>query len=282
MRRRSFLASALGMMACGSDPAPTISAPPSAARSSLRLLSYNVLADPVHLDQRLPALFREMRDARADVIALQEVAPWFLEAVGRERWADAFSFCEVAGRGADRGGQAFLSKVEVRNPYSIDLGGRQQRTALLVDVDVGGDEPIALATTHMESFLEDGPTRAAQLDAIFRALNRSSSSSRVLCGDLNFGEGEEPDTAHLDSTYTDLWNALHPGEAGYTWDIERSEMARVSSFVGEGSRRLDRVLLKSETWRGESIEVVGDSPVTPDRRLFPSDHFGIACELRRV
>lgn len=219
-----------------------------------------------------------MQDARADVIALQEVAPWFLEAVARERWAREYSFCEVGGRGADRGGQAFLSKVDVRNPYSVDLPGRQQRTALLVDVDVGG-EPLVMATTHMESFLEDGHTRAAQLDAIFRALNRSPLQSRVLCGDLNFGEGEAPDTAHLDASYIDVWNALHPNDPGYTWDIERSGMARVSSFVGEGSRRLDRVLLQSEAWRGQSIEIVANTPVTPDRRLFPSDHFGILCEL---
>lgn len=292
MRRRSFIASTLGLLACGSEPA-TPSARPNAAaasagtssqppRNALRLLSYNVLADPVHLDQRLPPLFQEMRDAQADVIALQEVAPWFLEAVEREAWAREYSFCEVAGRGADRGGQAFLSKIAVTNPYSVNLRGRQQRTALVVDIDVGGGESIALATTHMESFLEDGPTRALQLDAIFDALSRRSSGTRVLCGDLNFGEGEEPDTSHLDSSYLDVWNALRPEDAGYTWDIERSEMARVSSFVGEGSRRLDRVLLQSETWRGESITIVGDTPVTPDRRLFPSDHFGISCELRRV
>ncbi|MFK8003177.1 MAG: endonuclease/exonuclease/phosphatase family protein [Polyangiales bacterium] len=291
MRRRSFLASTLGLFACGSESAPANTHPSSAAsartsnrpqQNSLRLLSYNVLADPVHLDQRLPPLFQEMRDARADVIALQEVAPWFLEAAEREAWTREYSFCEVAGRGADRGGQAFLSKIPVTNPYSVNLRGRQQRTALVVDVDVGDDESIALATTHMESFLEDGPTRALQLDAIFGALNRRTSATRVLCGDLNFGEGEEPDTSHLDATYVDVWNALHPGEVGYTWDIERSEMARVSSFVGEGSRRLDRVLLRSESWRGESIEIVGDTPVTPDRRLFPSDHFAILCELRRV
>lgn len=230
-----------------------------------------------------------MRDARADVIALQEVAPWFLEAVEREAWARAYSFCEVAGRGADRGGQAFLSKVPVTNPYSVSLRGRQRRTALLVDVEVGGGvagdnvgESIALATTHMESFLEDGATRATQLDAIFRALSRRPSATRVLCGDLNFGEGEEPDSSHLDSSYVDVWNALHPGDPGYTWDIERSEMARVSSFVGEGSRRLDRVLVQSERWRSESIRIIGDTPVTPDRRLFPSDHFGLSCELRRA
>ena len=287
MRRRDFVLSSLGLIACGSEGAPTpleATTEASSLRSSLRLLTYNVLADPVHLDQRLPALFREMRDADADVIALQEVAPWFLEAVRRERTLSAYSFCEVAGRGADRGGQAFLSKVDVRNPYSVDLPGRQQRTALLVEVHVGGP-PLVLATTHMESFLEDGPTRAAQLDTIFGALNRSSSSSRssglVLCGDLNFGDGEEPETGRLDESYVDVWKTLRPGDAGYTWDMERSEMARAGSFVGEASRRLDRVLLRSEEWRGESINIVGNAPVNDDRRVFPSDHFGLVCELRR-
>ena len=140
--------------------------------------------------------------------------------------------------------------------------------------------PITVATTHAESFLEDGPTRAQQLEVIFGRL--AGSGDALVLGDFNFGDGE-PEEARVPAEYVDLWRALRPDEPGFTWDIERSEMARVGSFPGEPSRRLDRIYLRSQRTRGRSIEIIGDQPVHPGRReLFPSDHFGLAATLEPV
>ena len=53
---------------------------------TLRLVTWNVLADPVFKAQRVPELLRVLAHANADVIALQEVAPWFLRALHDAAW----------------------------------------------------------------------------------------------------------------------------------------------------------------------------------------------------
>jgi endonuclease/exonuclease/phosphatase family metal-dependent hydrolase len=129
----------------------------------------------------------------------------------------------------------------------------------------------------MESYLEDGPVQAVQLDRMFARLRGAEHA--LLLGDLNFGDGE-PESSHLEAGYEDRWIALHPGLPGYTWDIDRSDLARDSSFRGEPSRRLDRVLLRSSVWRGGAVTILGDRPVHPGKTdLFPSDHFGLLADL---
>ena len=252
----------------------------------MRVLSYNVLADEVALERRIPALMRVMERARPDVIALQEVAPWFLDWIAGSGWLAELELAQINGLPARPNGQLIASRLRTRATRYRRLPGAQGRTVLITQVELGAGEWLCVATTHMESFLEDGPIRAQQLDVIFEELAREGKDpsvvATVFCGDLNFGDGEQPDTAHLDPQFVDLWTALRSGEPGYTWDIERSEMARRGSFVGEPSRRLDRILLRARDWQPAAIEIIGDQPVEPgDRTLFPSDHFGLIGEIAR-
>jgi hypothetical protein len=47
--------------------------------------------------------------------------------------------------------------------------------------------------------------------------------------------------------------------------------------------RFDRVLLRGERWAPETIELLGREPVAAELpRVFPSDHFGVRCTLRRT
>lgn len=248
------------------------------------MLSYNVLADAVAVDRRVGALLRAMQAAAPDIVALQEVAPWFLDHWTGAAWTRALEPARIDGQIALPNGQAIFSRWPIVEARYRVLAGRQRRTVLIARVDIGGGEQLAVATTHMESFLEDGPIRAQQLDQIFAELAREREDARVsatvLAGDFNFGDGEQPDSQHLDPDFVDLWTQLRPGEPGYTWDIERSEMAKLGSFVGEPSRRLDRILLRARGWAASAIEILGDRPVSPgDRRLFPSDHFGLIGEI---
>lgn len=250
------------------------------------MLSYNVLADEIAVDRRIPALMRAMERARPDLLALQEVAPWFMDQIASTRWLSELELAQIDGRPARPNGQLIASRLPTSATRFRRLPGAQGRTVLITHVELGAGERMCVATTHMESFLEDGPIRAAQLDAIFAELAAERDDpgvvATVFCGDLNFGDGEQPDSAHLDPDFVDLWTALRPGDPGLTWNIERSEMARQGSFVGEPSRRLDRILLRSRSWRPAAIEIIGDQPVEPgDRSLFPSDHFGLIGEIVR-
>jgi endonuclease/exonuclease/phosphatase family metal-dependent hydrolase len=294
VRRRELFTGLLGLaLGCGRrsalDESSTLeSGNPGTLelRTRVRLLSYNVLADEVAIERRIPALLRAMERARADVLALQEVAPWFLNWIDGSDWLAEFELARIDGVVARPNGQLIASRWPTSATRSRRLSGAQGRTVLISHVELGAGERLCVATTHMESFLEDGPIRAQQLDEIFEELARERDDPEVVatvfCGDVNFGDGEQPDTAHLDPDFVDLWTVLHGKQPGYTWDIEHSEMARLGSFVGEPSRRLDRILLRSRDWVPGAIEIIGDQPVEPgDRRLFPSDHFGLIGEIVR-
>ncbi|MCB9749000.1 MAG: endonuclease/exonuclease/phosphatase family protein [Myxococcales bacterium] len=278
-RRRVTTGLAALAAACrvGAPPAKrtVVDAPPRAV-PPLTLVTYNVLADRVRVSERLPPLLELLARADADVIALQEVTDWIARLIHEQPWARGYYASTIGGRRAHPGGQYILSRRPILRSSAIELAGRQRRTAVLSTIEAGGVE-LTVVTTHLESFLEDGPTRARQLDQIFERLQLEDDAT--LLGDLNFGDGE-PEEGSINAEFDDVWRALRPGEPGFTWNIERSEMARAGSFAGEASRRLDRVLLRSDHWVGASIEIIGDQPVHAGARdLFPSDHFGLVARL---
>lgn len=254
-------------------------APKATATRQLTLVTYNVLADPHRAKHRLPALMTILRATEADIIALQEVTPWFLRALQKQPWVRRYHRTpSQPGRGVP-GGLMILSKFPITRTLVATLPGRQGRKGLLADLDIDG-ATLAVATCHLESFLADGKTRAAQLALIFPLLQHSPDA--VLLGDLNFADKAQPETKMLPKTYRDLWTALRKDAPGYTWDNERSAMSKKAAFAGEQSRRLDRILWRSAQWRPHTVRVIGTRPVAPDKpALFPSDHFGLMGVLQR-
>jgi len=250
---------------------------PSARRRSLSLLTYNVLADPADADIRIDSLLRTIEEAEADIIALQEAAPWFVERLRREPWAGDYHVTLGEGERRASGGLVIMSRLPIIEKTYVPLAGRQRRGFLLARVRIG-DRALAVGTVHLESFLEDGPIRARQLETVFALLRRHPDA--ILMGDFNFGDDDESETSRLEAGYADLWLSLRPDEPGFTWDIDRSGMARRGSFPGEPSRRLDRILLKSALWEPAQIHIIGDRPVAEGATVFPSDHFGLTGRIK--
>jgi tyrosyl-DNA phosphodiesterase 2 len=249
---------------------------PTQEKKELTLVTYNILGDPVELKKRVPALLKILQDSNADLIALQEVVPWFSAAVGKEEWARAYQMPKI--RPEDAGGQWILSKLPIEKASVHKLPGPQGRTVLIVTLKAAGRR-LDVATTHLESPLQDGPMRAKQLDAILPRLKDADDA--LFLGDFNFGEGEAEEKK-IDAAYVDLWTSLRPKEPGLTWDVEASDMAKKSSFPGEKSRRLDRILLRSSTWKPKGIRIMGDQPLNAGKKdLFPSDHFGLVATISR-
>jgi endonuclease/exonuclease/phosphatase family metal-dependent hydrolase len=250
-----------------------------AEKRELTLLTYNVLADPVGAKKRIPPLLKLLDESDADIIALQEVAPWFMKMLLAERWVSekGYYFTKAGQRILMPGGQLIMSKHKIERATWRILPGRQRRTVLVATLRINGRR-LDVATTHMESYLEDGPTRAKQLDVIFPLLKEADDA--VFLGDFNFGDGEKPDSDHLAKDYVDLWLPLKAKKPGFTWNIEVSDMARKGSFPGEKSRRIDRILVRSKVWTPKQIKIIGDQPVIPGNKdLFPSDHFGLFGSL---
>ncbi len=275
MFTRHFLLAALlalaALPACGGrEPAPAGPAGPEVRQ--LKVLTYNVLADRGGAQRRLPALLKVLEDADADVLALQEVTDWFREVLAGQPGVEK-KYGKVAAGAVSPNGQLILARFPAEKSFSRPLPGRQGRDAAVAVFLVNGRR-LAVATTHLESPLEAGETRARQLAAVFSLLEDADDA--ILLGDLNFAEGGQPETARLDPRFADLWPSLKPGDPGFTWDVEKSEMARQGSFPGEKSGRIDRILVRSGRWAPKSVRIVGDAPIVPgDRSLFPSDHFGV-------
>ena len=243
---------------------------------ALTVVTYNVLADPAQARLRVPALLALLRRSGADIIALQEVAPWFLRRLLAQRWTRAYQLPGTRHKPVVAHGCLIMSRLPLVSYRALVLPSKQQRQALLVTLRAG-QRTLAVATVHLDSFLHDGPSRARQLQRLWPELARADDA--LLLGDFNFGDGEQPETGELEPAYVDAWLRLRPGQPGYTWDMERSQMARAGAFPGERSRRLDRILLRSQLWRPSAVAIIGQRPVAPG--VFPSDHFGLQAVLAR-
>jgi poly(A) polymerase len=245
----------------------------SGSKPRLTFVTYNVLADRKDAAKRVPALLKLLENSSADVIALQEVAPWFMKALFAQEWTRKYHPAPAREDTQAPGGLLILSKTPILKHGFYRLAGRQGRGVLAVKLKASGRE-LLVATVHLESPLESGRIRAKQLTSVLGLLGDKDDA--VLLGDFNFGDGEQPETRTLPKSYVDPWPLLKKGQPGYTWNIEKSDMARRGSFPGEKSRRLDRILMRSKFWKPKSVSIIGDTPVKKgDKSLFPSDHFGL-------
>ena len=243
----------------------------------LKLLTYNVLADKVEIEKRIPAIFKMMQNSDADVIAMQEVAPWFMELLLKEKWVKNYHMPMEKDQVVVAHGLLILSKGPITKITADYLPSRQQRAYLVIDTKIKGLD-LKIGTCHLESPLESGEARAQQLDIFFNLLNPADNA--ILLGDFNFGDGEKPETTKIPATFLDVWLEANKGKPGFTWDIEKSNMAKKGSFPNEGSRRIDRILVKSKSLKPKEAKIIGMEPLDIKKELFPSDHFGLTGSLK--
>ncbi len=246
------------------------------AAESLKVVTLNVLATPWKAELRIPALFAELEAAQADIIALQEVAPWITDKLQEEPWLENYHYPQnQAGEIQIAHEFLILTKAKPLSRQTLPLPSKQGRIAFLTTIPFA-DSTLTITTVHLDSLLEDGPIRAQQLDTLFEKIRDFENT--IVLGDFNFGDAEEPDTSSLPANYIDPWLILNPNDSGFTWDRERNKRARRDSFIGETSRRLDRILIKSAELEAKAISLFADEPVsTSSKNLFPSDHFGLVC-----
>ena len=151
------------------------------------------------------------------------------------------------------------------------------RGVLSIVTNIGGIS-TCVATSHIESMIDDTSIRIQQLKTIISTT--SSCSDLVLLGDFNYGDGETENKV-ADLHFSDVWKILKVDSPGYTWDINRSKLAKENSFPLEGSRRLDRIYIKGKHLIPVDIKIIGDTPFqsTSGIFLFPSDHFGLSAKF---
>lgn len=243
----------------------------------IKCLTYNVLADNVEIEKRTTALFKMFQESDADIIALQEVAPWFVELLLKEKWVKNYHLPIEKDQVIVSRGLLVLSKGPITKVTTELLPSRQHRAYLIVDTKIKGVD-LKIGTCHLESPLESGETRAQQLDIFFKILNQAENA--ILLGDFNFGDGEKPETEKIPTNFFDIWLETNKDKPGFTWNIETSQMAKKGSFPNEGSRRIDRILVKSKVLKSKEAKIIGDEPLDTQKELYPSDHFGLIGSMK--
>jgi uncharacterized membrane protein YfcA/endonuclease/exonuclease/phosphatase family metal-dependent hydrolase len=256
--------------------------------NQLRVVTYNVLADQGQGQLRTPALMKLLAASRAEIIGLQEVTPQFASKLHSQKWFKQYHCTLKTEDSYVPGGLLILSRLPIEKQSYHQLTSAQGRGVLLAGIKLSG-RSICIAVVHLESPLARGPQRRKQLQEVFAHLRAAKSDDAILLGDFNFGQGS-PEEATIPESFKDLWLATHQRPtskktpalvpAGFTWNIEKNPMARTGSFPGEFSRRLDRILLRSDYWHSRSSRIIGDQPINAKNpQLFPSDHFGLRIVL---
>ena len=258
---------------------------PSGTKPGVRLLTWNTLwdrydSDRIATSRRRPLLLTALRDADADVIALQEVEVALLAMLLSEPWVrSGYALgTDPSGKDVDVSGLLLLSRLPVREAGRHVLGPHKAVTAVTVQAPFG---PLVIATTHLSSdHSHDGAARRkAELSLLADGL-AGVDGDLVLLGDFNDGrEGPEDPAGVLGMR--DAWTEVHgPADRTPTFDPSVNPLAAVSSLSGRIAR-LDRILLRTEPTRRASSTVLRGNVPDPDG-LHPSDHYGVQVELSTV
>uniref|UniRef100_A0A7S4GJQ2 C2H2-type domain-containing protein n=1 Tax=Eutreptiella gymnastica TaxID=73025 RepID=A0A7S4GJQ2_9EUGL len=256
------------------------------------VVTFNVLFDFYYQEeifsaQRYSAVMDSLRDTNADVIGLQEVTPQFVEMLMTQPWVQRSYFVsEVSSVVVQPFGQVILSRIPLTSVQLYHMN--KVKTALFGHMMIGGVDH-AFCVCHLVSNFSAAADihslRQAHLDTIFWELSQRASCSFVI-GDFNFGDEEGNYTLE---PYADVWTQLRGNDAGYTYDVERNSLAKVTMKEDSLSRRYDRILVHSTTLRPLHIELFGTAMCsvrvpngggrnhTRSHNIHLSDHYGVLC-----
>jgi len=235
----------------------------------VRVLTLNLRQDLDRWPERLPLVVELVATARADVVALQEVAL----SIGQDRLlADALDevgpsyAVHTAQKWGDQNleGISLLTRLPARDHEVLALPGDGGRVAHRVVVRLRDGSDVTIANTHLHHLpLDEESVRAPQALAVLDWLGDTARS--LLVGDLN----AEPGSATLDVFRDGFASALPAGSPTFPTALSTERFAPV---------QLDHVLV-GRGLRVTSAEVVGDHPHPDDPHLAPSDHAGVLVDL---
>ena len=265
MTRRSWL---LGLVLVASATALGASPQPGSTTSTpgreLRVLTFNIHhAEGVDGRIDVARIAQLIRDARADVVGLQEVDRG-VERSGRrdllKEIADLAGMRFAFGKNLDHQGgdygNALLTSLPIvseGNRLLPNPTGGEQRGILQVVLDVDGTKVLVL-TTHLDHRRADGD-RLLGADAMLAALDTWGTGPVVAMGDFN-DVPESPAWTRLVKVLTDVWPAVGAGD-GFTIPVEGPK------------RRIDWILVRG--LEPKSAEVI---------KTEASDHLPVLATLR--
>ncbi|MGQ9410677.1 endonuclease/exonuclease/phosphatase family protein [Mycolicibacterium gilvum] len=242
----------------------------------LTVSTFNIWFDAYFADERYRALADLLAAHPADVMVFQEVTDRALDVLLAQPWIRRdYAAAAVTGRRVGNYGMLLLSRIPLSQVTYTRLPTAAHRGFLTAVLISGGTETV-LCSVHLDSGKRNSALRARQfreIDAEF-----AHADDVVLLGDFNMRDDEN---SRITAPWCDVWPALRAPEPGFTEDTSINHM-RCDATGKERFVRFDRVLVKGEQWRPDSVELIGTEPISPAHpRVFPSDHFGLRCVLVR-
>jgi endonuclease/exonuclease/phosphatase family metal-dependent hydrolase len=240
---------------------------------SLRVVTYNVWFDRFESERRCSAVLEILRDQAPDVIALQEVTPYFLQRLLAEPWLrDSYSSSRSKLLDA-RYDVVMLTRLPVHRFVSHQLTTDMGRRLHALEIPTTRGR-LVVGGVHLESMRDRTPTRLVQIDECIPILDRADFS--IWLGDFNSEPSSEEDQ-RIRPAFRDAWEELD-GATGYTRDTSRNAM--LAKVKADRRQRIDRVLWRGQGFQPTRIELLGTQPLADtDGQVFPSDHFGLVAEL---
>jgi tyrosyl-DNA phosphodiesterase 2 len=173
-----------------------------------------------------------------------------------------------------------FSKYPIQDAYHYGLMSVQMDAYLTIKIM----DNINIGTFQLHSSAEFTDFRIGQLRTISDLIK--GQEKIILCGDFNFGDGEkwvenETITA-LFNKFTDVWKDKYPDNKGYTEDTDINIMRyKVKDPQKKKQERFDKYLIKELEYN--EIEIFGkdsiESRTIEPNTIWPSDHFGLYCEM---
>ncbi|MFB9409223.1 RNA repair domain-containing protein [Dactylosporangium matsuzakiense] len=254
--------------------------PPAAVHvDALQVATFNVLCDAydrelTYPERRVAACLELLEGLDADVIALHEVTHDLWAALLAAPWVRG-TYCVSAGPDAGVGyGTALLS----RWPVALEVQRLSTYKQLVLGLLPVNGSTVGFVAAHLTSDHTEGAEqrRGHQLRVIDERLSRGDVDAAVVLTDLNAGD----DAAPVVPGYVDAWRAVHPHDAGFTFDPAVNPLAAIASRTGRAAR-LDRILVRGPL-TPVVVERFADRPFAVDAGVphYASDHFGVTALLQ--
>ncbi|MFG2723368.1 endonuclease/exonuclease/phosphatase family protein [Streptomyces sp. NPDC048416] len=246
------------------------------AGDTMRVVTLNIWGRGSAWRRRLPLVRAELERLGPCLIGLQEVwrkgsrcqAEQIADALGYHvTYAPAFSPRRRATQG-----NALLSRTPVERYEVLPLPtpGVEPRSVLRADVGV-----TTVLVTHVTWEWEHAHIRQQQMRFLAELAAASAGRDVVVLADLNAAP-DTPEIQWLTARLEDAWARCGSGP-GHTY----TPANRLARRAREPARRIDFVLTAG--LRAVRAELAFTRPAgAGPRPLWPSDHFGVACDLATV
>jgi endonuclease/exonuclease/phosphatase family metal-dependent hydrolase len=222
------------------------------AARELRVMTFNIHhAEGVDGRIDVGRIAQLIRDARADVVGLQEVDRG-VERSGRrdllKEIADLAGLRLAFGKNLDHQGGDYGNALLTSRPI-VSEGNRplpnatagEQRGVLQVVLDVDGTQVLVL-TTHLDHRRADAD-RVASADAMLGMLQTWGSGPVIAMGDFNDVPGS-PTWTRLTTILSDVWATVGKGD-GFTIPVE-APTKRIDWILVRGVEPLSAEVLKTD------------------------------------